>query len=264
MGRPPRITRDQILEAARAAFAERGFAAATLAGIAAELKVTPAAILRHFRTKQDLFTAAMSSRSLVIPPFVDELARVDATADPRLVLRRFAEQFVPFVSTMIRPAIAVQMHQASRQTTLVVPFDTQHEDTPPRRVLGVAAAYFRRAIEAGVVRRADPRALALLFLGQLQSYVFIHHILGVTPGYPLASYLDALIDLWTGGALAPKTKRPRPRRDRDRAPRRGDGGGAVRAKAAGTEAARPRRDAGGADGERRLARRRTRHPRPRR
>ena len=262
MGRPPRITRDQILEAARAAFAERGFAAATLAGIAAELKVTPAAILRHFRTKQELFTTAMSSRALVIPPFVDELARVDAATDPRLVLRRFAEQFVPFVSTMIRPAIAVQMHEASRQTTLVVPFDTHDEDTPPRRVLGVAAAYFRRAIEAGVVRRADPRALALLFLGQLQSYVFIHHILGVTPGYPLESYLDALIDLWTGGALAPKTKRARPRRDR--APRRGDGGGAVRSKAAGAEAARPRRNAGGADGERRLARRRTRHPRPRR
>jgi len=264
MGRPPRISRDQILEAARTAFAERGFAGTTLADIAAELKVTPAAILRHFRTKQELFTTAMSSRGIVIPPFVEELARVDASTDPRVVLRRFAEQVIPFVSAIIRPAIAVQMHMASRQTTLVVPFDTQDEETPPRRGLRIATDYFRRAIEAGVVRRADPRALALLFLGQLQSYVFIHHILGVTPGYPLESYLDALIDLWTGGALAPKTKRPAPRRDRDRAPRRRDGGGAVRPKAAGAEAARPRRNAGGADGERRLPRRRPRHPRPRR
>ena len=63
MGRPPRISRDQILAAARRNFSTRGFAATTLAEIAAEIDVTPAAILRHFDSKQELFHAAMSSRS---------------------------------------------------------------------------------------------------------------------------------------------------------------------------------------------------------
>jgi AcrR family transcriptional regulator len=263
MGRPPRISRKQVLDAARDAFTTRGFAAATLADIAAALRVTPAAILRHFPSKQELFTAAMSAPTIEVPPFAEELARVDASTDPRVVLRHFAEQFVPFISTILRSAIAVQMHLAARQTTLVVPFDTQAEATPPRRVLAIVTGYFRRAMDAGVVRNGDPRALTLLFLGQLQSYVFIHQILAVTPRYPLDDYLDAMLDLWTGGALAVKTKRARSSRGGDRVPRRGRGGTAVRPKAAPAEAARPRRNAGSADGERRLARRRTRGPRPR-
>lgn len=264
MGRPPRISRDQILEAAREAFTARGFAATTLADIAAGLDVTAAAILRHFPSKQDLFTAAMGSRALAVPAFVEELARADAAEDPRLVLRRFAEQFVPFMSTVIRPAIAVQMHMASQTTTLVVPFDTHAEETPPRRGIRIMTGYFRRAMKAGTVRRGDPRALALLFVGQLQSYVFLHQILDVKPVFPLGDYLDQLFGLWTGGALAVEKKRARSSGRGDRAPGRGGGGAAVRSKAARAEAARPRRNARGADGERRLARRRTRDARPRR
>lgn len=70
MGRLPRLQRDQILAVARSVFTERGFDASTLAEIAGPLEVTPAAILRHFDSKQDLFSAAMSSR-------FDELAHAD-------------------------------------------------------------------------------------------------------------------------------------------------------------------------------------------
>ncbi len=261
MGRPPRITRDQILDSARDAFTTGGFAATTLADIAAQLGVTPAAILRHFETKQDLFAAAMSSRALAVPPFVEELARADATEDPRLVLRRFAEQFVPFMSTVIRPAIAVQMHRAARATTLVVPFDTHDDETPPRRGIRIMTGYFRRAMNAGTVRRGDPRAMALLFVGQLQSYVFIHHILDVTPVYPLDDYLDAMISLWAGGALAVQKKSRAPNRGGAGRPGRRGGGAAVRPQTTAAETARPRRNPRGADGERRLARRRPRDPR---
>ncbi|PYQ30797.1 MAG: hypothetical protein DMF56_08330 [Acidobacteria bacterium] len=263
MGRPPRISHQQILDSARDVFTARGFAATTLADIATTLRVTPAAILRHFPSKQDLFAAAMSARSIEIPPFVAELAHVDGAADPRDVLRDFAEQFVPFISTIIRSAIAVQMHLAARQTTLVVPFDAHAETAPPRRVLAVVGDYFRRAIDARTIRRGDPRAYALLFLGQLQSYVFIHQILAVTPAISLEDYLDALVDLWTGGALAVKSKRSAPRRGGAGAAGRGRGGAVVRAKATRAEAARPGRNARSANSQRRLARRRPRQPRPR-
>ena len=82
MGRPPRITRDQLLEAARNGFGAHGFAATTLADIAAQLDVTPAAILRHFESKEALFRAAMSPRAIVLPPFVDALASTPGNADP--------------------------------------------------------------------------------------------------------------------------------------------------------------------------------------
>ncbi len=269
MGRPPRISQQQILDAARDAFTRRGFDATTLADVAKALGVTPAAILRHFPSKQELFTAAMSSRHLDLPPFLDELANADPTADPRLVLRRFAEQMIPFAANALRPAIAVHMHLAARQTTVVVPFDTSAEETPPRRGIRVLAEYFARAMDAGTIRRGDPRAMALLFAGQLQSYVFNHHVLNVTPVYPLDAYLDAQIELWVHGALAVGGTRARKKaRTEDhpggRPSRRRDGGAAVHARAAQAEAAGPRRDARGPDGERRLARRRPGRARPRR
>ena len=118
MGRPPRIHHDQILEAARVVFTERGFEAATLAEIGSRLGVTAAAILRHFDSKQALFTASMASREITMPPYLDELRRVDPASDPRVVLRRFAGEFVPFIQHAIGPSIAVSMHMRARQTAM--------------------------------------------------------------------------------------------------------------------------------------------------
>src|SRR5687768_16329812 len=163
MGRPPRISRDQILDAARTAFSARGFAATTLADIAATLEVTPAAILRHFDSKQALFNAAMSTRAIAVPEFILALAQLDPASDPRVVLREFALRMVPFLSGIISSAIAVQMHAS----TLVLPFNPRDEEIPPRRAIRILTDYFARAMEADTIRDADPRALALLFLGQL-------------------------------------------------------------------------------------------------
>lgn len=200
MGRPPRITREQLFETARGVFAVKGFEGATLADIASELRVTPAAVLRHVDSKQELFRIAMRGRVTAPPDFILQLAEVDARTDPRVVLRAIAERFVPFVEKVIAENIAVYMHDKAR--SLLVPFDTDDADSPPRRGLAVVGDYFRRAMDAGVIRRGDPRAAALLFMGSLQAYVMMHHILKVAPKpYPLNRYIDALIDLWSNGAI---------------------------------------------------------------
>lgn len=53
-------TRGSILSAARAAFAEHGYHAATIRGIAGEAGVDPALVHHYFGTKEDLFGAAIS------------------------------------------------------------------------------------------------------------------------------------------------------------------------------------------------------------
>ena len=259
MGRPPTITRERLLLEARRVFAAKGFQAATLADIAAALKVTPAAILRHVASKQELFRESMLTDA-PLPAVLQELETVDARTDPRVVLRKVAEGFVPFVMQMVRTNIAVYMH--AQTTSMIVPFDTAAEDSPPRRGLRIVEGYFRRAKAACVIRIGQPRAAALLFMGSLQSYVFLHHVVNVQPVYPLADYIDALLDLWSHGgicAIDPQENRPAAG-----ARRRRGGAAALPAPKQEAEGARPGRDAGGADGERRLARRRPRHPRPRR
>jgi AcrR family transcriptional regulator len=266
MGRPPRITRAQILDAARDAFAQRGFEAATLADIAAALKVSPAAILRYFKTKQELFAAAMSSRDIAWPEPISELAGVEPDADPRVVLRRFAEQMVPLLQSVIGSAIAVEMHARSQRTTLVVPFDTAAKETPPRRGLRILSNYFQRAMNTGRIRmthKMEPDALALLFIGQLQSYVLLHEVLKLTPVYPLDLYLDALIDLWVNGAItgAADVEEDRPAR---RAARGSNRGAAVLAETKPAEAPGPVRNRRSPDGAGGVAGRRPRGPRSRR
>src|SRR5438067_8242578 len=178
MGRPPTISREQLLETARRVFATKGFEAATLADIAAELHVTPAAVLRHVPTKQKLFAAAMRPRHIELPSCIVRLQATGGAEDPRVVLRRLAEEFVPFVSSTIAENLAIYMHRRS-QTSIVLPFDVRDDDSPPRRGLRIVPDYFRRAAEAGVLHVKEPRAATLLFIGWLQSYVLLHHLVTI-------------------------------------------------------------------------------------
>jgi len=255
MGRPPTITRDQLLTVSRRIFAAKGFESATLADIAAELKVTPAAVLRHAGSKRALFAEAMHL-PVAPPPFILELATIDAAAtDPREVLRNIAEQFIPFAQRILAENVVVFMHARTL---------SKSKDSPPRRGIAIVEDYFRRAAAAGVITVADPRAAARLFMGSVHSYVFLHHVLNLPP-YPVDDYIDALIGLWThGGIRARKTKRRQARDHRSRRDRGGDRN--VDLSAAGAKAARARsvRNTRSEDGERRLARGRPHSPRVRR
>jgi len=68
-------TRGQILAAARASFAEKGFAGTTIRAVAAEASVDPALVHHYFGSKDDLFLAALEipfdPRSVVPTVFAD-------------------------------------------------------------------------------------------------------------------------------------------------------------------------------------------------
>jgi TetR/AcrR family transcriptional repressor of mexJK operon len=265
MGRPAIIQRERLLDTARRVFAHKGFESATLADIAREMQVTPAAVLRHYPSKQALFAAAMQPRRIEVPEFMFELASTDPASDPRIVLRRLAEQFVPFVQRTIAENLAVYMFSRA-QTSIVLPFDPRDPDTPPRRGLEVVTEYFKRAEAAGVLRVRNPRAAALLFMGSLQSYVFIHQVLHVSPAYPLPDYIDALIDLWSEGAFGGSRARKKSETHRaaHRAADRGGGDVRVSARQAATARVDLLGNDRGPDGKRRVARRRPRNKSPRR
>src|SRR5262249_21743793 len=102
MGRSPRVTREQVLDAARETFVEHGFAGTTLAQTGRRLSVSPAALLRHAPTKEALFLAAMGRPDAddLLP--LEFLEQCDGTEDPRRVLRRVGEVFIPFLEKRIR------------------------------------------------------------------------------------------------------------------------------------------------------------------
>ncbi|WP_433498258.1 TetR family transcriptional regulator [Sphaerimonospora sp. CA-214678] len=61
--RDPEASKAAILQAARSAFAERGYARATIREIAQRAGVTHGLVMRHFPSKEQLFIAAMPGSS---------------------------------------------------------------------------------------------------------------------------------------------------------------------------------------------------------
>jgi AcrR family transcriptional regulator len=203
MGRPERVTREQVLAQARRAFAERGFDGTTLADIGARLGVSPAALLRHAPSKEALFALAMESEPADEGLPTDFLASVSAGEDPARVLRRLAREFVPFIELKMGENIARFLRARSEEEarTIRLPFDPRKKSAPPARAIRALEAYLRRAREAGTVSVRNARAAALAFLGSLQSYVFLHRVLHIEPPIPLEAYLDTVIDIWRRGAI---------------------------------------------------------------
>jgi AcrR family transcriptional regulator len=204
MGRRPRVTRDEVLRAARSAFAERGYEGTTLAAIGSRLDISAAALFRHAPTKEALFRDAMAAgedEESLPSDFLEHLPDLDR---PDLALRRLAMTLVPFIERKMGENIAhfLRARTEEEARTVRLPFDPRRKSSPPARVLSALEAYFRRARAAGRLRLRDPRAGALAFVGALQSYVFMHRVLRITPPIPLPRYLDTLLDIWTRGALS--------------------------------------------------------------
>jgi AcrR family transcriptional regulator len=215
MGRRPKVTREEVLLAARAAFAERGFEGTTLAAIAARLDLSPAALLRHAASKEELFSAAMAAgQGEIRIPFAF-LAETTGEEEPRAVLRRVGESFIPFIEQKLGETLASFMRTKSEESrgTFPLPFDVNSRPTPPQRALALIEEYFRRAHAAGRLDLPDAKAAAMAFLGSLHSYVMLHKVVKVMdPPLPLERYLDTLIEIWTRGARLAKPKKASPRR----------------------------------------------------
>src|SRR5687768_430643 len=110
MGRPPIIDRETLMRTASEVFSRKGYEAATLADIAAVLKVSPAAILRHAKSKQALFVESMIGSRIELPECLTALKEATGREDPAPLLRRFAEEMVPFLRSRIRNMLALQAH----------------------------------------------------------------------------------------------------------------------------------------------------------
>ena len=202
------MNRDEVLAAAREVFGARGFDGATLAAIAAKVGLSPAALLRHAPTKQELFEAAFAGDRGEIRLPIDFLAQVDAAAsDPAKVLRRTAEALVPFLERVLGETVALWLRSNALAVDdperLPLVFDRARRPTPPQRALALIENYLRRAARARRLMVRDPRAAASGFLGALHSYVLLHRVArAIDPPLPLGRYLDTVLDVWLAGLAA--------------------------------------------------------------
>ncbi len=202
MGRPPKITNEEILAAARQVFLAQGSNASTLA-IAEKAGISEAAIFKRFTTKQALFLAAMGITE--VREWVNVLSNYTPTAAIKAELIEICGQMLDFYLEVM-PRVFMMMTQSNSPHPPVVP-------PPPVRDTQLLAGYLDRAIIEGHLKPCDAITVAHLIVGAMTHFVVTQNIAGKWPiasslptSQPIepTTFIHNLIEtLWIG--IAPTT-----------------------------------------------------------
>jgi AcrR family transcriptional regulator len=202
MARPPKITNEEILAAARQVFLEQGEGGSTVE-IAQKAGISEASIFKRFATKQALFLAAIGVSET--PQYAKILSSQTPTAEIRSELTEICIQMLGFYQEVM-PRVFMMMTQTKSSLPPMVP--------PPLRDSQLLAGYLDRAIAKGDLRSCDSMTVAHTIVGAIQNYSMISTISNKIP-FPIPfvlpkvksiepkTFVDNLIEtLWVG--IAPE------------------------------------------------------------
>jgi AcrR family transcriptional regulator len=158
--RPERgdATRAALLAAARALFAERGYAGVGTEEVVRRAGVTRGALYHHFRDKRDLFRAVYEQTEHEIVVSIG--ARMAGIADPMELLVEGVRAFLDACGDPVLMRIGL------RDAPGVLGWEEWRE-IGNRHGLGLVTGGLRAAMDAGAIVRADVRTLAHLLLSAL-------------------------------------------------------------------------------------------------
>ncbi|WP_373048569.1 TetR/AcrR family transcriptional regulator [Vulgatibacter sp.] len=191
MARPSTITNEQILEAARAIFLEKGFAAST-AAIARRAGVSEGSIFKRFATKEELFLAAMGVSEGPAP--LKNLQALVGTGSVKENLLEIGMGMLAFLEELL-PRVTMVW-----STTSPAKMFEGMSEPPPVKGLKMLTNYLDAEQRLGRIRRCDPELAARTFLGGLLQYAFFDMI-GANRWMPLAAptYVRGLVEvIWLG------------------------------------------------------------------
>lgn len=170
--------REGILDVARDCFLAEGYAATSMSTIAARLGGSKGTLYNYFRSKEELFAAVMQRQCGELS---EALFGVDATTGGmKARLLHFARSFL--VRLMEPQALAMHrlvIGEGGRFPEIGRAF----YDSGPRIVMAQMADFLRADMDAGRLRRADPRVAAQQLKDLAISGVYWPHLWGVLPAF---------------------------------------------------------------------------------
>jgi len=188
MGRKKAISDDELLGVARRIFVEEGFTASTRE-IARRAGVSEGLIFQRFRTKEDLFFAAM------IPPSAD-LNRL--FHHPHSQGRTLLEKITFSMIAYFRETLPVLLPLMSHPNFRFEEFAKRHPDSPMLLLRRQLVEFLVREQRAGRLGAIDPAAAALLIWSAAHSIPFFER-LGAHGGQFEPKLVRAMVRaLWDG------------------------------------------------------------------
>jgi AcrR family transcriptional regulator len=195
MARPATIRDATIIEAARAVFLARGIRATT-AEVAQHAGVSEGSIFKRFRSKSELFEAAMGSPD-DDPEYLRKLPLRVGEGDMRENLYELGRD----IEAHLRYVVPLAMMAWSNPGPDGTPARLSGPSPAPLRMLAALIEYFAAEIARDRLRRVDPEVLARSFLGAIHHFVVFDVLFGAQThaSLPTDVYLRRLIQLsWSG------------------------------------------------------------------
>jgi AcrR family transcriptional regulator len=171
-GRPPVISTERLLEVARQVFLELGIRATT-AEVAARAGIAEGTIFHRFKSKEELFRAAMNFDPDTALQLAQTLSARAGQGDLRETLIEFAERFMEFG----RAAMPVMMMSWSNPEGLCAERSSERA-TRYHKVVSALAQYFDAEMRGGRMRKVDSEVVARMLLGSLHHYCMIELFVG--------------------------------------------------------------------------------------
>lgn len=202
MPRPRTITNEDILDAARGLFLERGPSVST-AEIARKANISEGTIFKRFPTKDALFMAAMGLEPR--PDHAAFLQDVQECGSIKENLATIARRMLTFFQELIPRVIALHAHPklAAHQHGIL-----KGPNSPHCQAHLAFTEYLRAEMDVGRLGRGDPELIARVLSASLWNFVFFETIKSqVYSPMEGDEYVDKLVDLlWAG--IAPEGERP--------------------------------------------------------
>ena len=195
MARRPSIDDNDILHAAREVFMKHGVEGTT-AEVARCAGISEGSIFNRFKSKDDLFRAAMAT-DLDGSPWMSTLEGRIGKGDIRTQLIEIGMQALEFFRGDLPFAT---MSWANRRLPPMI-----RGELPPARALRRMTEYFAAEMRAGRIRKTKPEIAARSFIGAIQSVAFLEILWNMTD-VPAETFIRGHVDLLLTG-LAPETRK---------------------------------------------------------
>ncbi|MGQ9587388.1 MAG: TetR/AcrR family transcriptional regulator [Thermoplasmata archaeon] len=167
----PNSTRGRILDAALQVFAEKGFAGATTKDIARMARVNEVTLFRLFKSKKALFNAVVAERS----PLAQ--IRRSVSLDSNHAIDDLMVQNVRTVLETLRSnkhLYMVMLGDSWRQPKT----KTSAYAQPFLKEFELVTAFMQSQMDAGKLRKIDPKVAARAWMGAVQFYFLTSDLIG--------------------------------------------------------------------------------------
>ena len=173
--KPAEQRREQILDCALQAFAERGYHATTIADVCALAGIGRGTLYQYFRDKRELLVALadrIADRVTSVFTGRDLITIPDFKPDEHLVAEFVQGRLLSILSAVFEDAATVRLVlKAGRGADGVVDGILRRVD---EAVLDRMEAELRAAKEAGIIRDLDERVAARFFLGGIEKLALMY------------------------------------------------------------------------------------------